>query len=172
MKPEILPKQHEIEYVKSHYGKERASDIANALDISINRVYNICRYLELKHINLQVLFTFDQDQLILAGILGDGSIKKNGKNSYYRETHAIKEAEYVKWKYEILKDMCSQKGLYITDKRDDQIGFHTITSKSFNYYKNLDKKDVISQLTELGLLVYLLDDGWRTASSYRLCTGV
>lgn len=171
-KVEVRPSQHEIDVITANYGKITAAEIADLLEVSVNRVYNICRYLELGKCNKRFIFTVQQYQLILAGILGDGNIKRNGSNFYYRETHSKKEKEYCKWKHDILIDFISKKGFGITDKRDGQYGFQTMNSVTFRSFKAMTKGDVIAELNRFGVLVYLLDDGWRRDSGYALCTGV
>lgn len=169
--PEVKPTETEAEYIKSHYGNMKAQDMADALGISINRVYNICRKLELTRSDVRILFTHKQHQVIIAGILGDGNIKRNGSNYYYRETHSKKERGYCEWKSEILSSMLSKAGFHLTDKCDGQFGFQTINSPSFRWYKKLTTTEVIDELDSFGACIYLLDDGWAKSPGYCLSTG-
>ena len=170
--PEVKPTEKEAVYIAKYYGSQSANEMANALQISINRVYNICRKLELTRMNVRMFFTVEQHQLIIGGILGDGNIKRNGSNYYYRETHSKKEKEYCKWKCDIFAGLVSKKGFHQTDKRDGQYGFQTINSQSFRWYKKLSLYEVIDELDDFGACVYLLDDGWMRPSGFNLSTGI
>lgn len=167
-KIEIRPTEKEIEFINEHYGKMKANEIARELNIPVNRVYKICQFLGKKHLNIEVFLTEKQEQVILSGILGDGNIKRNGRNFYYRETHSKKEKDYVFWKYSILKEHISKSGFRIMDNRDGQWGFQTINSPTFLKYKNMSTIDVINSLNEFGMLLYLLDDGWSKPAGYYL----
>lgn len=168
---EISPKNYEIGIVKKWYGIKTAREIADMLLVSENRVHSICRFLGLKENNLTVSLSHDQEQIILGGILGDGNIKRNGSNYYYRESHGRTELEYCYWKMEQLEPYISKGGFHITDKRDNQMGFQTINSPTFSTYKSMETVDVINALDEVGAVVYLLDDGWAKQTGYCLSTG-
>jgi len=171
-KPEIKPTDNEIEYVTEWYGIKKAAEIADDLEISVNRVYNICRFIGFKHLNRNFLIMYDQEQIILGGILGDGNIKRNGSNYYYRESHSEKEKEYCYWKFKMLENLASKRGFGISDKRDGQYGFQTINSPAFKKYKKMSKSEVIDNLDILGALVYFLDDGWMKSTGFCLSTGI
>ena len=153
------------------YGIKTASEIAEMLMIPQNRVYKICEYLGIKELNPTVTFSEHQEQIILGGILGDGNIKRNGSNYYYREAHSRTEFEYCYWKMEQLEPYISKGGFHITDKRGYQMGFQTINSPSFSEYKSMDTVEVINSLDVTGAVVYLLDDGWAKPVGYCLSTG-
>lgn len=112
-----------------------------------------------------------QNQVVLAGILGDGNLKRNGSNYYYRETHGKKELGYCAWKCSLLEPFISKSGFHLTDKRDGQMGFQTRNSPTFKQYKQLSTEAVIAGLTQFGLCLYLLDDGWRSYSHLVLSGG-
>lgn len=170
-KLEIAPKNYEIGIVKKWYGIKTASEIAEMLMVPQNRVYKICEYIGLKELNPTITFSKHQEQIILGGILGDGNIKRNGNNYYYRESHGRTELEYCYWKMEQLEPYISKSGFHITDKRDNQMGFQTINSPSFSQYKSMDTIEVINALDVTGAVVYLLDDGWAKPVGYCLSTG-
>lgn len=170
-KVEIAPKNYEIGIVKKWYGIKTASDIAEILMIPTNRVYNICKYLGLKEENKEIAFSEHQEQIILGGILGDGNIKRNGSNYYYRESHGRTELEYCYWKMEQLEPYISKGGFHVTDKRDNQMGFQTVNSPSFAKYNGMDTTEVIQSLDSVGATVYLLDDGWARPTGYCVSTG-
>lgn len=170
-KVEIAPKNYEIGIVKKWYGIKTASEIADMLLVSTNRVYNICKYLGMKELNTSITLSEHQEQIILGGILGDGNIKRNGSNYYYRECHGRTELEYCYWKMEQLEPYISKSGYHITDKRGNQMGFQTINSPTFSQYKHMETIEVINALDETGAVVYLLDDGWAKNTGFCLSTG-
>lgn len=169
--PRIKPKNYEIGIVRKWYGIKTAAEIAEMLNIPQNRVYSICRYLGLKEENQTITFSHQQEQIILGGILGDGNIKRNGSNYYYRESHGRTELEYCYWKMEQLEPYISKGGFHITDKRDGQMGFQTINSPTFSKYKEMEVTEVIQSLDAYGATVYLLDDGWARPTGYCVSTG-
>lgn len=119
------------------------------------------------------IFNFNetQNQIILSGILGEGNIRRNGGNRYYRETHSKKEKDYCKYKCDCLQPYISKSGFHVTDKRDGQFGFQTRNSPTLIYYKNLTKLEVIEKLNHYGLLLYILDDGWFSYDHHVLSLG-
>lgn len=168
---EIAPKNYEIGIVKKWYGIKTAAEIAEMLSVPQSRVYKICEYLGMKESNPTVTFSEHQEQIILGGILGDGNIKRNGSNYYYREDHGRTELEYCYWKMEQLEPYISKGGFHITDKRRNQMGFQTVNSPTFSEYKHMETIEVINALDETGAVVYLLDDGWARDTGFCLSTG-
>lgn len=112
-----------------------------------------------------------QEQIILAGKLGDGNIKKNGsKNYYYRESHAEDELDYLKWKMNVLgKDIIANRGIYKIKKGgwncQQPYGFSTKTSPTFIKYANMTLTETVHKLDYRGLIMFLLDDGWFSSHS-------
>lgn len=154
----------ELEYIRNNYGKTKAQNIADHLGISIHRVYNLAKKHNLTR-KLNPVFDLSevQEQIMLSGKLGDGNFKKNGSNYYYRETHSVRESDYLIWKYEQMKDTTTGK-TYHHDRRaetqTDQISFQTRNSPSFAKYVEMSVVDTIEQLNELGIVLWCLDDGW------------
>lgn len=162
-------------YFKSHYGKCRAKEISQKLNLPLSKVYKISRELGLnKKLNPTFEITDVQNQIILGGILGDGSFKKNGSNYYYRECHAIGEKDYLHWKFTKMYNLTTGK-VYSLPSRNGhspQLGFQTVNSPSFHPYVQMTKSEVINNLTELGYLIWILDDGWcshRNQRSSNIC---
>jgi recombination protein RecA len=103
-----------------------------------------------------------QKELILGGLLGDGSLRPVGSSKFqYRETHSKDQDEYIKWKSNYFKNRTigrhAASGLY----------FETFLSSNFeNEYKEFywgGKKCRIPpniQLTPLSLAVWYQDDGY------------
>jgi len=157
-----------VAYINKFYGIKTAKEIAKDLKISINRVYNLNRAVIGKMLNPKIKFNKKQEQVILSGILGDGNIKQNGRNCYYREGHAKTEINYCKFKYDILKPYITNCGFKIIDKRNDIYGFQTINTPSLLEFKNMKHTTVIEKINKFGLILYLLDDGWTKPSCWYL----
>ena len=128
-------------------------------------------YTEKSYHNL-ITFTELQNQLILGGILGNGNIKRNGRNYYYQEFQSSKQKEYCHWKSILLYPFLSKSGFYLNDKQDNRYGFQTCNSVSFKYYKKLSIYEILDQIDIFGILIFLLDDGWRRDVSYCVSTGI
>ena len=161
------------EYVSKNYGNIKAPQIAEYLGVSINSVYNYAKKIKLsKQLNPKFDITPRLEQIILGGILGDGSFKKNGSNYYYRECHAIPEADYLRWKYHEFGNMTTGK-LYDIPARGEnqnpQIGMQTVNTPSLRPYAMMDSMTAIAKLDELGILIWLLDDGWIRRNS-KVCS--
>ena len=111
-----------------------------------------------------------QEQILISGKIGDGNYKKNGSNYYYRENHSKRELEYLTWKYNHLKELSTPRGI-IHEKpkgfsKDGVYSFSTITNSIFNKYANMTIEECIKQLNDLGLILFLLDDGWVATGQY------
>lgn len=131
--------------------------------------------------NLQFDFNSVQEQILISGKLGDGNYKKNGQFGYfYRESHAEHEYEYLLWKSQILGEDIINKsdiyniknGGYSKGLDKNYFGFSTKTSRSFAKYANMSKKEAISKLNLFGLILFILDDGWKvreTKTGVKLC---
>ena len=164
------------------YGTMKAQDIADMFGIAINQVYNVGRTSgKSQPQNKEVIIDSVAEQIILSGILGDGRLRKNGKNktnTYYSECHANGETDYLMWKFDNLGELTKASKVYGKNKVDDEYGaneFATLTTPSLNKYYNMTKLEVIDLLTDLGLLLYLLDDGWSSkyvsGLRFTLCLG-
>lgn len=164
-------KQKVIDYILENYKNKTAPEIANILNISVSTVYRIKTKFKLNN-SLNPIFKLnkEQEQIILGGILGDGNIKPNGINCYYRECHSVLEEDYLIWKYNKLYDITTQKIYDIparTENQNPQKSFQTKNSSIFNYYKSLTLDEVIEKIDELGLIIFFLDDGWISKKNYK-----
>jgi recombination protein RecA len=117
-------------------------------------------------------FSSDLQDLLLGSMLGDGSIKQEGKMAaYFREEHAKEQREYVKWKERAFGKLCRKP----SDKARGY-GFSTVSLYEFAqmrakfYSENKRYKHVtaalLEQLNALSLAVWYLDDG-TNASRFR-----
>lgn len=139
-----------------------AVEIAKQLNLNYNQVTDVYRRFNMTN-KLQPEFNPSplQHQILISGILGDGNIKQNGRNCYYRENHRPNQLEYLKWKHEMLKPMTRDSMLYYNPKaRVPLYEFCTITSPTFNTYKKLNYFDIISMLDLNGIILLIMDDGW------------
>ena len=168
--------QEQLNFIKDNYGKLKAREIATLLDVSTNDIYKYWKKSGVsKQLNPTFYITERQRQILLGGIIGDGSFKKNGSNYYYRECHAIPEAEYLMWKFNELRNMTTGK-IYNIPRRginqNPQVSFQTVNSPTFNPYALMSIDDVIENIDELGILIWLLDDGWIRKNSNVCSYGV
>lgn len=118
-----------------------------------------------------------QISLIKGSILGDGHIAEN--NSFI-VSHAEDQKEYLFWKYEILKDVCSSPPAYYQGQKKYFLGdrvydckpwyrFNTRLLNCLGNIKNIPKTKIISDLDDLGVAIWFLDDGNREECNWRLC---
>lgn len=163
-----MTKQELEESIRQKYGRCKAKEIADSLNVSIYTVYNTAKKLKLTTpLNPVFTLTHGQKQILLGGKLGDGSFKKNGTNYYYRECHAIGEKDYLLWKYNMLRECSTEHVTNIPSRNgySPQIAFQTRNSAVFTEFATLSIEDAIFQLDELGFIIWLLDDGWICKNS-------
>ena len=107
---------------------------------------------------------------LIGSKLGDGCyVKKTANhNTYLQFKHAQNQLDYLNWKFNFLKS----KGFLKTNKKikevklincypnaQKQYQFSTKSFKELNYYKELSYVDTLSQLNEMALAIWILDDG-------------
>lgn len=120
-----------------------------------------------------------QYQIILFGTLGDGHIDKREDQPLYIESHAIDETDYVFWKYDKLKDLCSAPPKYYeatytsfgTNKQYLCKPYYRFETRIINQLKeirDMPRIQKIQKLNELGLCLHVLDDGSR-GNTWYLC---
>lgn len=105
-------------------------------------------------------FTREQLQVFLTSQLGDGCIATSNSNSTYYITNC-KHKEYIDFKISLLSEF------YKNSRCIEENGFAKtpiweMRSKSSNdllYIKNLDIKDIIDNLDDLGIALWFYDDG-------------
>lgn len=131
--------------------------------------------------------TFEEEQVLIGGLLGDSWIgyPRNNKNFNVcgSFTHCLEQEEYCNYKYNILKRLCS-KPVYHNkyDKRFDKryqqifckINAHQVLRKYRELFYPNDKKivpiELLNKLEGLGLAIWFMDDGTKCGKSYQLCT--
>ena len=158
-------KEKYLKFIIENKNKLTNKEIAEALNISDRYVSKIKRE---NGIEAKISYKINeiQNQIILSGLLGDGNLKKNGLyNYYYRECHSVKEEEYLRWKFDNLSPLTN--GCSVTyqkprkETQNPQCTFNTKTLKELIPYSKMSKSDIILNLNELGLVLYILDDGWK-----------
>lgn len=164
--------------VQGRKDKKTAPQLVKETGATLHQIYDVYKRLGLtKKLNQKIHIDYLMNQIILSGIMGDGRIKLNGKsNCYYSECHAMGEQGYCEWKMNQLGDLTKHTQLYGKNNNNEHsnaVEFTTKTTPSLNKYKDMkyDLVPVVNQLNEEGLVLYLLDDGWRTGRSFSLATG-
>lgn len=111
-------------------------------------------------------------QVILGGLIGDAclTMQKGYKNARLQIRHSIVQEGYMRWKFEMLKEIAPKK--LQTQKPDGyssnkKLGFMSLVNedvtKIYQVVSKQNKLDIkrswLNHLTELGLLIWWLDDG-------------
>ena len=139
-------------------------------------------YNELRSVNM----TGAHKSVILGSILGDGSLikQKSSKNARLQFGHCTKQLDYLKWKVSLMHPFCKSAPILvenpgkkiICDKESYSTGYYIantiahpdITSYYNKYYFGGKKRvhsDVIEDIDELALSIWLADDGSFTFRS-------
>ena len=123
--------------------------------MSYSRVSNLLK---------QIALTSFEKEIIIACLLGDGTLSKSGKQYRLRIEHAKKHKEYVEWKYEALKRICISKIQYVSDHasfRFGTVGHSEITTIRKKWYQ--PTKQVVSdmELTPHMIAIWFMDDGTK-----------
>lgn len=171
-----MTEEQVVEVMKEKYGKVSAKFIAEECGVTLGRIYDLAKKYNIrtsKKRNKTVGELSElQKQILLSGIFGDGSYRKNGKIGFqYREQHASSEKEYCKWKFDNLGKLTEGYHFYCRDttnsKPDPVYGFETMTTVDLKPYAELhkDKMTAIELLNEIGLSLLILDDGWKTTNT-------
>lgn len=122
---------------------------------------------------LSVISLSDQcKQVILGSLLGDGclTIQKGYKNARMQIRHSIVQEDYIKWKFEMLSEIALKKLQYQKPdgySNNQKIGFMSKAMSQLTEINRICYKDNklqikrfwLNHLTELGLLIWWLDDG-------------
>ena len=165
---------------------EKIGQILNVKPGSISS-YMVKHYGKVKRGNKLIELTSIQKELIFGSLLGDGHLNLSLKtpNPNYREEHSIKQYDYLKYKFSILKNLIVYSEVKIYNRFDDRfkiknyqscfiltqnnpcfIEFHKM------FYKG--KKKVIPQdlslLTPLAIAIWFMDDGQKFQCGYGICT--
>ena len=158
-------------YLKENYVKLGANHIAEKFNIDKEYVYHLARVNNVKT-NKTTNKTCGelndlQKQILISGIFGDGNYKKQGLGFMYRECHALGEANYCKWKYDVLGKLTEDNRFSYANRGNELVEFETMTTKDLEVYGKLNKDlgSAIELLDEIGLSLLILDDGWRSTKT-------
>lgn len=155
-----------------------ANELGYAQDETINHVcdkFNIPsrRRNDLYNPLAKQMFTDEQEQIILGGLLGDGCIiQRNSRNCEYKETHSVHQLDYINWKQVKLYPFIQR--VTIGHKGQDAF-IKSVALPQLGFYRGAfypaDKKIVpvesLQWLDDLAVAVWYMDDGsitkqWRT----------
>lgn len=148
----------------------------------------------IKRKKTETTFSQIQKQVILGSLMGDAS--KGGQSSKIRIKQSQTQYEYLKWKFQILKDKTTPAGITRQQTFDSRynktrVCYQFFTSAS-SYVQNLNNQiyhatkqptmDHLMQINQLGLATWYMDDGtidwknkhrqnnWNSIPQIKLCT--
>lgn len=172
--------------------KQGLSDykIGNLLNLSHSWVFQLRKKWNLDRKDLKfsklIPLTKKQEEILIGHILGDGHLRNNWTNISGKIEQGYKQKAYAEWKYNELKNLCSDFKFYKRKTIDNRTGLYyesygaTILAnpdlnKYYNLFYNNDgikyiSKEIMNLFTPLSLAVMFMDDGTKTPSGYRLCT--
>lgn len=104
--------------------------------------------------------TMEQEQVLLTGIFGDGCLHKNGKNSTYTSNCIHKE--YLEFKRALLGDLSIGDLHYTAINGYSGTPIYTMRSKTeerVTRVHNYTLETALSKLTDLGVAMWIYDDG-------------
>lgn len=119
-------------------------------------------------------------EIVLGGLLGDGSLKVNDKykNARYSFRHSMKQKDYFFWKVNQLKEISNEKCFWEQD--DGKIRYQSLALESLTEIHLLTnqgnklyiRRKWLNLLTPMALAVWWLDDGSLVKNSRQgvLCT--
>ncbi len=130
------------------------------------------KYKFLKHL------TTEQIQLIEASLLGDGHISQNLS---FIVSHNEQQKDYLFWKFRLLENLCSHAPTYYPGKEKEVRGQRVFEKPSYRFntrflydlqaLRDKPKIDIINNLTEFQISIWMLDDGYRGPYNWELCFG-
>ena len=122
-----------------------------------------------------------QKYLIIGSLLGDGHIDKRETQPLFIVSHAKNQKDYLYFKYEILKDICNSppsitKGgiHFFTDNpkgylAQDSYRISTRIQDDLLKYRGMNNIELLNNLNEFSLAIWVLDDGYRGQSNWQIC---
>ncbi len=170
----------ENEFVRNNYLTMSSKKIAEKLNKSISSVGNKLYYSNLKrpsglgnHLNIKYghmkNIPKQELQILLGSILGDGYLREPNKYScHLHELHCIKQLKYLKWKKNMLGDICPMKDVRIKKETNSHPIECEITTRMLPirlrkmFYpkgKKVVTREILNMFEPLGLAVWICDDG-------------
>lgn len=145
-----LTKDHEV---LTNNGWKKAKDLLPYSDKLISYVDNTLSY--------------EQEQILIGSLLGDGSISRRNNLSYYFNTECKKQINYFNWKKLNLKNLFSDKLISKSSNMLQKYYFQHYENKFSVKIKNKVKsnkfrcfdEEIINKIDLLALAIWFLDDG-------------
>lgn len=167
-----------VEVLKEKYGKVSAKIIAEECGVDqVYKIYKMAKKYGIRTNKVQNKTIGElselQKQILISGIFGDGSYKKQGNGYLYRECHALAEANYCNWKRLQLGELTDGHVFTYSIRKtgvNEVVTFETMTTKDLEFYANLNKNklEAIDYMDKIGFCLFILDDGWRVSrTSYQ-----
>lgn len=167
-------------YVVKRMSYEEMALEAGTLPRTIQKWCSEKHGLNRRTLRKELHLTDKQKELIMFSLLGDGHIDKREKSPLFIVSHAINQKDYLFWKYDILKNLCNQEpvlltniqngfGKDITYRCQDAYRFGTKILDDLIPIRAMSKSEIISNLDEFGLSIHLLDDGSFSYGYWSLC---
>lgn len=122
-----------------------------------------------------------QYDLIIGSLLGDGHIDQRENFPLFIVSHAENQKDYLYYKYQVMQDLCEMTPTKYEGKKQHKImnsicdcqdfyRFNTRTYHSLKPFRKMSKIDLINQLNEYSLSIWMLDDGHCDEKGYwELC---
>lgn len=174
------------EFMKLYNQGYNYTQIASKLGVSQSAISEYGVYLGLApNIYNKKIPTYEEEQIILGTLLGDGYLNKQKATHHANGSfaHSLAQEGYCKWKEEKLKDFVSKGGYKEEyDKRTNKTYscyYVNLRASSYldsiydKFYKNNIKyinKEILYKIDALGLAVWFMDDGYKRDQGYSICT--
>lgn len=112
--------------------------------------------------NQQLCLNNEQKQVIVSGIFGDGYISPNSKQGAYYMTNC-KYKEYLEFKKNLLGELCYTTNINSIEHNGySQTKIYTLRTRKdtiINEIRNMPLEDLLNELDELGIAMWIYDDG-------------
>lgn len=112
----------------------------------------------------QTALTPHEKEVVVACLLGDGTLSQAGKNYRLRVEHQEAHKEYVEWKHSLLQRLCVtpvQKVSAHSSYRFGTVGHPEITQMRQIWYQNSKQVVADMELTPLMTAIWFMDDGTK-----------
>lgn len=183
-------KEEDIDYLTKNYKRIPNKILSEKLGKSERAVLEKAFKLRLKKYRQGIYYTKyqyaiqlskEEEQVLLGSLLGDGGIERINITGRFREAHSIKQKEYLLWKKPFLQKFIPNTRLYdVKYKYKNEVKLKScielktkcfpILNKYYNLFypkgKKTITKEILNKITELGLLIWYLDDGNYSYNGY------
>lgn len=122
-----------------------------------------------------------QKDVIYGSLMGDAKRMHTKWNSSVSFGHSNKQKDYVEWKYLMLKNLVTKRGIKMESQFDERYdkkyfsyGFYTFANSDVEkiinkFYGENGKQvniDILNNLSELSIAVWFMDDGYSDKGKY------